>query len=193
MGLTALDIIVLIVVGGAAVLGALRGFVSEVLSLLVWVAIVFALKLFHTPLSSALAGPVGTAQGAAVLSFAIIAGVAYFGGRMLANTLGSRARESIFGSLDRTLGFGFGAFKGLILASLAFLLLVLVIDTVSGGPAKRPQWMIHSVTYPILDKTSAFVADFVDKRRKGEPVFGGNESAANESAPDADGVTTRVE
>jgi membrane protein required for colicin V production len=173
MSLTGLDIVVLIAIGGAAIFGALRGFVSEVLALLVWVLIVVALKLLHTPLSEILAGPVGTAQGAAVLAFAIIAGVVYFGGRMVANAIGTRTRESFLGAIDRALGLGFGALKGLILASLGFLLLVLVVDTVSGGPAQRPQWITTSTTYPILDKTSAFVADFVDRRRKGEPVFGG--------------------
>jgi membrane protein required for colicin V production len=171
--MTGLDIVVLLVIGGAAVFGVMRGFVTEVLALLVWVLIVVALKVLHTPLAGLLAKPVGTAQGAAVLAFAIIVGVAYFGGRMAANAVGTRARDSMFGSLDRALGFGFGALKGLILASIAFLLLVLVVDTVGGGPSKRPQWITTSLTYPLLDRTSAFIADFVDKRRKGEPVFGG--------------------
>lgn len=171
--MTGLDIVVLIVIGGAALFGALRGFVTEVLALLVFVVIVVAIKLLHSPLSAALAKPVGTTQGAAVLAFAILAGVSYFGGRMIANAVGARARDSFLGPVDRALGFGFGALKGLILASLAFLALVLVVDTVSGGPSQRPEWITKSMTYPLLDTTSAFVADFVDKRRKGEPVFGG--------------------
>ena len=51
MGLTALDILVLLAVGGAAILGFMRGFVTEVLSLMAWIFVIFALKLFHTPLS----------------------------------------------------------------------------------------------------------------------------------------------
>eukprot|EP01037_Dinobryon_pediforme_P035103 gene35103-41336_t len=47
MHLTALDILVLLAIGGAATLGLVRGFVTEVLSLFAWVAIVFAVKLFH--------------------------------------------------------------------------------------------------------------------------------------------------
>lgn len=173
MALTALDILVLLAIGGAAIFGALRGFVTEVLALLVWVLIVGALKLLHTPLTHALSGPVGTSSGAAVLSFALIAGVCYFGGRMAARAIGASTRSSFLGPVDRALGFGFGALKGLILASLAFLLVALVIDTISGGPTRRPQWMTKSMTYPLLDKTSAFVAEFVDRRRKGAPVFGG--------------------
>lgn len=190
MGLTAIDIIVLIAVGGAAVLGVMRGFVTEVLSLMAWLAVVVALRFLHTPLSAALAGAVGTVQGAAVLAFALIAGITFFGGRLVANAIGSRTRSGLLGPVDRALGFGFGALKGLILASLGFLLVTLAVDTVGGGPAERPGWMTQSRTYPLLNATSASIAEFVDKRRRGEPVFGeeeGNASLANAAARDTSG------
>ena len=177
MGLTAIDIIVLLVLGGAAVMGFLRGFVSEVLSLLAYVLIIFAVRLFHTPLTEVLTDMVGTLQGAAVLAFAILAGGTYFAGRVLARMLGSRTRNSILGPLDRVLGLGFGLTKGLIVVSLGFLVLVLVIDTMRGGPAQRPDWITLSRTYPLLDATSSSIAEFVDRRRRGEPVFGVEEGA----------------
>jgi len=177
MALTALDMVVLVAVGVAGLLGLMRGFVTEVLSLLAWVLIVVALKLFHLPLSRTLAPIVGTESGAAVLAFALLAGACYFGGRMIANGIGSRTRGSVLGPLDRALGLGFGLLKGLILVSLAFLLLTLVIDTVDGGPAHRPRWVTQSTTYPLLNATSAGVADFVDRRRKGEPVFAPGDNA----------------
>lgn len=180
MGLTALDILVLLAIGGAAVLGFMRGFVTELLSLFAWVAIVFMLKVFHTPVTHALTGVVGTVTGAAVLAFAVITGATYFGGRLVARALGSRTRDSILGPLDRALGFAFGSVKGLILASLGFLLIVLVTDTMRGGPAHRPEWLTDSRTYPMLNTTSASIADFVDRRRKGQPVFG---TGGNLTAP----------
>ena len=186
MGLTGLDIAVLLGVGAAAALGWWRGFVTEILSLLAWVLVVFALKALHTPLTTALTGIVGTSSGAAILAFALIAGIAYFGGRMLARAMGRRTKQSILGPLDRAMGFGFGALKGLILASLAFLLLVLVYDTIDGGPKQRPAWLTKSRTYPLLNATSAFVADFVAKRRKGQSIFSSdNASDATANADDA--------
>lgn len=173
MGLSALDVLVLLAVLGAAVLGAMRGFVTEVLSLFAWVAIVAALKLFHISAAQALTGFVGTPSGAAVLAFVLIAGVTYVGGKLVARAIGQRTRTSVLGPVDRALGFGFGALKGLILASLAFLLVAIVVDTVGGGPARRHEWMVRSRTYPLLNATSAGIADFVDRRRRGEPVFGG--------------------
>jgi membrane protein required for colicin V production len=172
MGLTSLDIIVLLAVAGAAVMGLLRGFVTEVLSLFAWLAVVAALKLFHIAVAQALTRYVGTASGAAVLAFALIAGVTWLGGRLVARAIGARTRTSILGPVDRALGFGFGALKGLILSSLAFLLVALVTDTIGGGPSRRPVWMTASRTYPLLNATSAGIADFVDRRRRGLPVFG---------------------
>ncbi len=187
MGLHTLDIIVLLGVGATAIFGWLRGFVHEVLSLFAWVLVVFALKLVHAPVTQALAGVVGTATAAAVLAFVLIAGMAWFLGRMLANAIGKRTRSSILGPLDRAMGFGFGALKGLILASLAFLLLVLVTDTVDGGPKQRPAWLTKARTYPLLNATSAYIADVIGKRRNGQTIFGDDANtsavAENDSAP----------
>ena len=66
MGLTAIDILVLLGVGAAAITGAMRGFVTEVLSLMAWLLVVAAIRFLHTPVAAALAEPVGTVQGAAV-------------------------------------------------------------------------------------------------------------------------------
>ncbi|MBX9814450.1 MAG: CvpA family protein, partial [Sphingomonas sp.] len=108
-------------------------------------------------------------------------GLTYFGGRWVARAIGARTRTSILGPVDRALGFGFGGLKGLIFASLLFLLITLVVDTISGGALRRPSWITTSRTYPLLKVTSAGVADFVDRRRRGEPVFG-NEAAPGNSS-----------
>ncbi|MBN8807648.1 MAG: CvpA family protein [Sphingomonas sp.] len=188
MNLHTLDILVLLGVAAAAVLGAWRGFVHEVLALFAWVLVVFALKLLHAPLTQALAGMVATPTGAAVLAFALIAGAAWFGGRLFARAMGRRTKASILGPLDRAMGFGFGALKGLILASLAFLLLVLVTDTAGGGPRQRPAWLTHARTYPLLNSTSAYVADVIGKRRAGRSMFGSDNASyatSNETAATA--------
>ena len=183
MALTALDVLVLLVVAGAAVMGATRGFVTEVLSLFAWVAIVFALPVLHAPLAARLVRAVGTDAGAAVLAFALISGATYLGGRLVATALGKRTRESVLGPVDRALGFGFGALKGLILASLAFLPLLLVVDIRGGGPNGRPDWMTRSRTYPLLSATSASISQIIDRRRHGRPMFGPD--AGNAASPSA--------
>lgn len=171
MNLHGLDIVVLLTVGATALFGAKRGFVAEVLALFAWVAMVFAVKVLHLPVSERLAAVVGTSSGAAVLAFALVTGVTYILSKLVVNAVGRRTRTSVLGPIDRALGFGFGALKGLILASLAFILLALVLDTLGGGPSRRPAWVTEARTYPLLRATSGAIADFVDRRRKGLPVF----------------------
>ena len=164
--MTALDITVLLLVGGLAVLGGLRGFTSEVLSLAAWIAVIFALKLLHDPATQLLEEPVGTHAGAAVLSFGLIAVVVLVGGKILANAIGGSAKRSVLGPIDRLLGFGFGAVKGLIAATLAFLLFNLGYDTLYGTRADRPDWLATSRTYPLLNASGRAIVDFVAARRR---------------------------
>ena len=70
--MSALDIFVILLLGGGAVIGFVRGFVHEVLSLFAWVVAIAMLKLFHTQLSTGLTDAVGTPAGAAVVAFALL-------------------------------------------------------------------------------------------------------------------------
>jgi membrane protein required for colicin V production len=163
--LTALDVLVLLLVGGGLVLGVMRGFVTEVLSLFAWVAAIVALKFLHGPVSALLVGFVGTAGGAAVLAFALIFLTAFIGVKLIARRLGGATRQSLIGPLDRVLGGGFGALKGLIGATLLYLLANLVYDTAFGRAAERPAWMLESRTYPLLNASGRAIVDFVAARR----------------------------
>ncbi|MFM9978004.1 MAG: CvpA family protein [Sphingomonadaceae bacterium] len=166
MALTALDIIVLLAIGIGACLGGMRGFVVEATSLLAWIGGILAVRLLHAPVSAALAGPVGTEGGAAVLAFAIVFGLTFLIIRSAGNALGKQTRASLLGPFDHVLGLGFGAVKGLLAATLAFLFVSLLYDTVFGGSADRPEWMTTSRTYPLLRASAAAVSDFVEKRRE---------------------------
>lgn len=161
--MTALDIIVLFLLGGGAVFGFMRGFVQEALSLIAWILIIAAVRVLHGPATAALSESVGTESGAAVLAFLAIVIVVYALGRWIAKSIGSKSRKSVLGPIDRVLGFGFGALKGLILATLIFLLLVMGYETMFGAKEPRPEWMEKSRTYPLLnasgDAMSAFVRD----------------------------------
>lgn len=162
--LTALDIIVLLLVGGGAILGTLRGFVSEVLGLFAWVAAIIALKMFYTPAAAITGDWVSSPSAAAVLAFVLVFGVVFILGKLVAGALGARVRNSILGPVDRGLGFGFGALKGIIIATLAFLLFNIAFETVYGGD-KRPEWMQHSRSLTLLEACSRAVVDFVEARR----------------------------
>jgi membrane protein required for colicin V production len=166
--MTAFDIIVLFLIGAGAIFGFMRGFVQELLNLISWVLVVFAIRILHGPVSEMLYGPVGTEAGAAVLAFLAIGIITYALGKLIARKLGEKSKKSALGPFDRVLGFGFGALKGLIGATLLFLLLVMVYEIAVGTSSKRPQWMTESRTYPLLNASGEALSTFIRERREAD-------------------------
>src|SRR3954470_10671549 len=169
--MTALDVFVfLLLIGGAAV-GFVRGFVHEVISLLAWVVAIAMLKLFHTQLWSGLENSFHSSPpAAAVIAFAILFIPSFVLVKLVARALGGRTRRSpVLGPVDRVLGGGFGAVKGLLGATLFFLLANLATDMVYGPQAVRPEWMTKSRTYPLLNASGRAIVDWVEARRHRAP------------------------
>lgn len=163
--MSALDIFVILLLGGGALIGLVRGFVQEVLSLLAWVVGIVMLKLFHAQLSMGLTGDGGVDATSAVLSFAILFVPAFVLVKLLARSIGGRTRKSMLGPVDRVLGGGFGMLKGLLGATLFFLFANLATDLIYGPEADRPEWMISSRTYPLLNASGRAIVDWVEARR----------------------------
>ena len=163
--MTGFDIIVLLIVGVAAVGGFLRGFVQEVLSLAAWGLAVCAIRVLHTDLTEFLFQYIGTPSGAAVLAFAILLLIPYAGMKLIAGRAGQATRSSMLGPFDRVLGFAFGALKGVIVVVMAFSLLVLGYDSI-WGPAGRPTWITTARTYPFVNASADALVQLIDERRR---------------------------
>lgn len=168
-GFTALDIIVLLALGGGFVTGAMRGFVQESLSLAALIVALFAVRLFHEPLTLWLYEVVGTEAGAGVLAFALIMGVIWGGGKLVARRIGGATRKSVIGPVDRVLGAGFGTLKALLMIAAVFMVVTLGHDLIFGKDSERPAWMEESRTYPLLRATGAALSDLVADRLSDEP------------------------
>jgi membrane protein required for colicin V production len=165
--MTALDVFVFLLLIGGAAIGFVRGFVHEVISLFAWVVAIAMLKLFHTQLWAGLQSSVHTNPAAgAVLSVAILVVPSFLIVKLLARRLGGKTRRSpVLGPFDRVLGGGFGGLKGLLGATLFFLLANLATDMVYGPEAERPQWMTKSISYPLLNASGRAIVDWVEARR----------------------------
>ena len=164
--MSALDIFVILLLGGGAMIGFVRGLVHETFSLLAWVVAIVMLRLFHEPISAGLVDPVGSATGAAVLAFVLLFLPSFLFMKLLARSIGKKTRTSVLGPVDRVLGGGFGMLKGLLAATLFFLLANLATDLIYGPDADRPDWMRNSRTYPLLNASGRAVVDWVETRRK---------------------------
>lgn len=181
--LTALDILVLTLVGGGAVLGFSRGLVQEVTTLLAWVLAIAAVRLFHGMVTNVVAGWVGTEGGAAMLAFVLLFGGVFALAKWGSRAMGQRSRASLVGGFDRGLGAGFGAVKGLLVATLLFMVVTLLYD-IGYGNAQRPMWMTDSRTYPALNATSQAMSKVIADRRAAarDAQTGAEKQGAREAA-----------
>lgn len=162
--MTGFDIIVLLIVGVGAVGGFMRGFVQEVLSIAAWLLAVLAIRYLHTDLTAAILDFMGSPISASILAFALLLLIPYAGMKLIARMAGRTARNSILGPIDRVLGFGFGAVKGVIIVIVAFSLLVLGYDTVWGAQG-RPLWIAEARTYQLVDSGSRAMVQIIAERR----------------------------
>jgi len=163
----ALDMAMLLLTGGMAVTGFLRGFVEEILSLLAWVVAVVAVYLFLAPVTDLAGIWMGPGATTSLGAFAGLFLLTFFAGKLLARRLGQRMRTSILGPVDRVLGLGFGALKGLIVATVAFLAFTLAYNLFFGPDAKRPEWMTGARSYPLLQASGNAMSRFA-RYRQGE-------------------------
>lgn len=158
--MAALDMAMLLILGGTAVFGFLRGFVQEVLSLMAWALAVITVRLFLAPVSDLAGVWVGPGGSAAILAFVLLFGLSILVGRLLARRIGRSSRASVLGPVDRVLGGGFGALKGLVGTTLLFLAFSLVYDMIYGVKADRPLWMSSARSYPLLDASGKALTQF---------------------------------
>ena len=159
------DILVLVVVGVAAIGGFLRGLVQEVLSLAAWALAGFAIYYLHTPLTLALNDYLDTEPATSILAFTLLLLIPYAAMKVIANNAGEASRGSIMGPIDRVLGFGFGIMKGALIMVFAFSLLALGFDTMWGYKG-RPAWITTARTYPIVDASSRDLVEIIAERRE---------------------------
>jgi membrane protein required for colicin V production len=166
--LTAFDIVVGIIVVLAALAGLARGFVGEVVSLLAWVAGIVAVRFFYTPVKAFTAKLTGTESGGAILALVAVFLIAFILVRIIGGKLSAGTKASIIGPIDRVLGLGFGAAKGVLGAALLFLLVNLTFDTVDPGEPS-PDWIATARTAPTLAMVSKALVDFVEEHRRIAP------------------------
>ena len=163
--MTGFDIAVLLIVALTSIAGFMRGFVEEALALVAWILAVLVIYYFHTPVTAAMAGLIGPGTAAAILAFALLLLVPYAVVKFASKWVGKASRNSVLGPIDRVLGFGFGAIKGVIVVVLAFSLVILAYDTV-WGPLGRPDWISQSRSYPFVNAASEQLVGMIAERHR---------------------------
>jgi membrane protein required for colicin V production len=177
-----LDLGVIAIVLISAVLAMVRGFTREVLAIASWGAAAVAAIYFH-PLVLPFVKPyiskdtIALAAAAAIVFFATLIIVS-----IITVKISDAILDSKVGPLDRSLGFVFGALRGLLLCVIAFAFFNWLV------PEKtQPVWVKDAKLKPLLQSTGeelmAMLPDdpegLLNKLKKAKP-------ASDEPAPDSD-------
>jgi membrane protein required for colicin V production len=159
-----LDILIVVIVGVAAIGGFMRGLVQEVLSLASWIMAALALHFLHPLLTDGLRNVYNAEPATPLLAFVLLLLIPYAAMKLIIGNASGASDGAILGPIDRVLGFGFGAVKGALIAVFAFSLLVMGFDDVWGYKG-RPNWVTSARTYPAADAFSRQLVPIIAVKR----------------------------
>ncbi len=152
----AADLIVIAILLVSALLAFSRGFVRELLSVVVWMGAIFA-TLYgfsyveeYTRQWISIDILADAAAGGAIFITTLIALT------LISNMLTSQVRDSALGAVDRSLGFLFGLFRGVIIICLAYLLIAWILPK-----EEQPEWLRSARTIPLVEEGAGLLLQLV--------------------------------
>lgn len=184
MPVTILDLVVIGVVLISALLAAVRGFTREVLAIASWVAAAAVAWVFHPQLVPLVKQyiPASSAQDTIALVAAIA--VLFLGTLIVVSLITARISDFVLdsriGALDRTLGFVFGAARGLLLAVIGYAFFAGLV-----GSEKLPTWAKEAKAKPVLEETGQSLIAMLPQDMKADFFKNLLKKPGSETAPEA--------
>lgn len=114
-----IDIAILAIMGGSILMGLVRGFTREVLGLFTWVCSASATYFFLPVAGSIARAHIANPMIADTLTGIVLFIISLIVFSIITNLIASFVRDSTLGGIDRSLGLGFGIFRGALLLCVA--------------------------------------------------------------------------
>ena len=152
----AADLIVIAILLVSALLAFSRGFVRELLSVAVWVGAIFATLYgfaYVEEYTSQWISTVWLSWTAASVTIFIPTLIIL---ALISHVLSGQVRDSALGAVDRSLGFLFGLFRGVIIVCLAYLLIAWILPK-----EEQPEWLRSARTIPLVEKGAGLLLQLV--------------------------------
>jgi membrane protein required for colicin V production len=146
MPITLLDGILLGITLVSAVLAMVRGFSREVLSVVSWAAAAAAAYLFYKPVIPFLTPYISNDTIAQIAAAGLVFVVTLIVVSVITMKIADFIIDSRIGALDRTLGFLFGAARGILLVVVAMLFFNWLV------PENQPSWVGQAKSKPMIDQ-----------------------------------------
>ena len=167
-----LDLVVIGVVVISALLAAVRGFTREVLAIVAWVTAAAAAWFLHPLILSKVKDHIANPTVALVAAIGAIFIVVLLIVSIITVKLSDFILDSRIGALDRTLGFLFGAARGVLVCVVGWVFLSWLVQ------GKTPDWATNARAAPMLERTGSSLIGMlpdpdgimaqIKKRRPGE-------------------------
>ena len=184
------DYAILAIVAISLLVGALRGFMKEVFSLLVWVAAFFIAYQYSGDLAPLMEPHVDLPSARTAMAFTGLFVVVLLIGGLLTYLLGRLVESTGLSGTDRLLGGVFGAFRG-----LAIVIVVLLVAGFTPIPADP--WWQNSPTIarlmPLVDWAGAHLPESVREQLDFEPAPPGKDPSGDAQAVPAGQPISRAE
>ncbi|WP_406858598.1 CvpA family protein [Alsobacter sp. KACC 23698] len=182
MPVTPLDLVVLGVVIVSALLAAVRGFTREVLAIASWIAAAAAAYALHPLVLPYAKEYIPNAQLALAASIASVFLFTLVLVSFVTVKISDLILDSKIGALDRTLGFLFGAGRGLLIAVIAFVF----FDKLVGDKA-QPDWIRNAKLRPVLKDSGDYIVSLLPEDPEGylQKLRNKNKNLGDPSEPPA--------
>jgi membrane protein required for colicin V production len=183
-----LDAIVIFILLASGLFAFFRGLTREIMAVLAWLgAIVATLQGFpyvavyaHQLIETSWLADISAAVGLFVASLIVLT--------LISHSLSQRVQQSAVGALDRTLGFVFGLLRGVVIVSLAYLLMIWLVVS-----DERPPWITQARSLPLLGISADLLLKLVPSRENSSNAVSLPNSAFFDSAFTNDASDTRKE
>lgn len=147
------DLIIVALILLSVAIGFMRGFCNEVFTIFGWIAAVIA-TIYFTPVVFPIAhsfiekewlAKIAASAGIFLATLGICSALSYFATKTL--------HASKLGMVDRTMGFGFGILRAVVLLGLGYLLYAYVFS----NAANRPEFVQKARSRPLLEASAEWI------------------------------------
>lgn len=149
MSLTLLDLIVIAVTLFSALLAMIRGFSREVLAVVSWVAAAAAAFFLYKSVVPLVQPYIASETVATIAAAGIVFVIVLIIVSIITMKMADFIIDSRIGALDRSLGFVFGAARGILLLVVAMLFFNWLVAE------NQPEWIANSKSKPWLESLGA--------------------------------------
>ncbi len=181
-GLNDLDFVVLGIILLSGILALFRGFMREIVSLIAWTAAYAAAVKYHALAEPFVHHYIKNDQATMLVAGAGI----FFVTLIVLSLLGSMLVDAIRGrgltSIDRSLGFVFGLFRGGLVVCIVYLAAAAIwwpdmdkpADDQNKEKSKPPEWVMEAKTHPAIAYGASMLKAFmpeIEKNKKNAQDF----------------------